>query len=95
LLLAKKGSILKDYAKKSQFLKIREKTKLDTLLNKFIKKRIHIALIYNEYNVLQGLVSLEDIVEEIFKREIVDENDRVVNLQKIAKQKAKKRFSKK
>lgn len=43
-------------------------------LNAFREKRSHIALVINEYGDLQGLVSLEDILEEIVGQ-IEDEHD--------------------
>ncbi|KAF0110562.1 MAG: hypothetical protein FD128_1735 [Hyphomonadaceae bacterium] len=43
-------------------------------LEAFLKQRNHFALVVDEYGVLQGLVTLEDVLEEIVG-EIVDEHD--------------------
>jgi Mg2+/Co2+ transporter CorB len=53
---------------------IPETTSLKDQLNAFLKKRAHFALVVDEYGALMGLVTLEDILEEIVG-EIEDEHD--------------------
>ncbi len=55
---------------------IPETTKLKDQLNAFRRRRTHFALVVDEYGALQGLVTLEDILEEIVG-EIEDEHDLV------------------
>jgi Mg2+/Co2+ transporter CorB len=55
---------------------IPDTTKLKDQLNAFRKRREHFALVVDEYGALQGLVTLEDIIEEIVG-EIEDEHDLV------------------
>lgn len=49
-------------------------TTLKEQLEEFLKQRNHFAIVVDEYGVLQGLVTLEDVLEEIVG-EIVDEHD--------------------
>ena len=53
---------------------IPETTSLKDQLAAFLKRRTHFALVVDEYGALQGLVTLEDILEEIVG-EIDDEHD--------------------
>lgn len=86
---------VKDMCRKKDLLNVSSKKKLGFLLNQFIKKRIHLAFVFDEYDEFTGIVTLEDIIEEVLKVEIVDEHDRSVNLQKLAKEKALKNNNKK
>jgi Mg2+/Co2+ transporter CorB len=56
---------------------IPETTNLKDQLNAFLKQRNHVALVVDEYGSLRGLVTLEDILEEIVG-EIDDEHDQAV-----------------
>lgn len=51
-----------------------ESKKIDDLLKEFQTKRMHLAIVADEFGGTSGLVSMEDIVEEIFG-EIQDEFD--------------------
>jgi Mg2+/Co2+ transporter CorB len=53
---------------------IPDTTNLKDQLQAFLKRKSHFALIVDEYGALQGLVTLEDILEEIVG-EIEDEHD--------------------
>lgn len=56
---------------------IPETTTLKDQLAAFLKRRSHFALVVDEYGALQGLITLEDILEEIVG-DIEDEHDVVV-----------------
>ncbi|MCA2012445.1 HlyC/CorC family transporter [Cereibacter sphaeroides] len=49
-------------------------TPLDEQMRQFLSQRRHFGLVIDEYGALQGLITLEDILEEIVG-EIVDEHD--------------------
>ena len=51
-----------------------ETTPLDDQMREFLRRRAHFALVVDEYGALQGLITLEDILEEIVG-EITDEHD--------------------
>jgi Mg2+/Co2+ transporter CorB len=51
-----------------------EQTSLKAQLNAFLKRKSHFALVVDEYGAVRGLLSLEDILEEIVGQ-IADEHD--------------------
>jgi putative hemolysin len=62
----------KDLIRKSFF--VPETKKVDALLKDFQKMRVHMAIVVDEYGGTSGLVTLEDLIEEIIG-EINDEFD--------------------
>lgn len=53
---------------------IPDTTTLDEQMREFLKRRTHFALVVDEYGALEGLITLEDILEEIVG-DIADEFD--------------------
>ena len=59
------------------------------MFNDFIKNHEHIALVIDEYNGVAGIITMEDVIETILGDEIVDETDKVADLQEYAIQQGK------
>ncbi len=93
LLLAKANGHLNQplsqYSRDMNF--VFNKMRLFDLLDLMLKDRIHISLVVGEYGEVKGLVTLEDVLETLLGLEIVDEIDRVEDMQQLAKQLMEKR----
>ncbi|WP_029035632.1 CNNM domain-containing protein [Salinimicrobium terrae] len=64
---------------------------IPVLFDNFIKKRIHIAMVVDEFGNTIGLVTMEDIIETLLGLEIMDESDSVEDMQKLARKKWEER----
>lgn len=56
-------------------LVVRSSAKLDAVLGKMLKSKQHIAIVKSRNEQFLGVISLEDIIEEIIQQEIEDEDD--------------------
>lgn len=81
-----------EVANTSNMLYVKEDIKLDRLFNLFLAGKMHISFLFDDFGILQGIVTLEDVIEEIINREILDENDDVSDMQKLAKERFKKKL---
>ncbi|KJU87773.1 metal transporter CNNM4 [Candidatus Magnetobacterium bavaricum] len=90
LIAIEPGAKVSDIYRQNKVLIIPGTKKLGTLMNDLLQGRNHLAVVYDEYGMLVGIVTLEDIVEEIMKVEIVDEADNVVDLRLEANKRAQK-----
>ena len=62
---------------------------LDHALNAFIKTKHHLFVVINEFTEMVGVLSIEDVLEEIIGKEIVDEFDKFDDLRAVAGKKRK------
>ncbi|WPD21231.1 MAG: CNNM domain-containing protein [Candidatus Electrothrix aestuarii] len=63
---------------------------LNKVMLEFFEKSQHLFVVVDEYGSMTGVISLEDILEEIIGREIVDESDRTQNMRALARAARKK-----
>lgn len=74
---------IKQFAKK--IIRVSEKLPVQQLIDLFIKYRAHLFLVEDEFGQTAGVVTLEDAIETLLGREIVDETDTVEDMQELAR----------
>ncbi|MDH5823924.1 hemolysin family protein [Luteimonas sp. RD2P54] len=78
---------------KRELLSVPDSMPLSNLLEFLLDRRQQIALVVGEYGDVQGLVTMEDVVETLLGDEIVDEMDRDADMQRLARERWEKRIS--
>lgn len=74
---------LRDYSRPIKA--VRETDKAFAIFEQLLETRAHIAIVTDDFGGLEGLVTLEDLVETLIGTEIVDEHDEVVDMQQLAR----------
>ena len=70
-----------------------EAAPLNATLLEFIERRRHLFVVVDEYGSFTGVISLEDILEEIMGQEIRDESDPAKSMRELARLKKQARSS--
>ncbi|MBU0481073.1 MAG: hemolysin family protein [Proteobacteria bacterium] len=68
-----------------------ESARLSRTMLDFFEMKRHLFVVVDEYGSVTGVISLEDIIEEIVGHEIMDESDQTQDMRALAKKKQKKR----
>lgn len=62
-----------------------ETAALDRILLEFFERRQHLFVVVDEYGSYTGIITLEDVIEEIVGLEILDESDRTTDMRALAR----------
>ncbi|TAE28753.1 MAG: DUF21 domain-containing protein [Candidatus Kapaibacterium sp.] len=65
---------------------------LDRALENFLERREHLFVVVDEYGGVEGLITMEDVMETLLGVQILDEADQVDNLRELAKQRRDQRI---
>ncbi len=71
---------------------VRENESIAIAFDRLLDEREHIALVTDKFGGMEGIVTLEDVVETLLGFEIVDEQDTEVDMQKLARQRWQQRI---
>lgn len=74
---------LSDYGHPVHF--VPETAPLNRILVDFFDRRQHLFVVVDEYGTVTGIISMEDVLEEIVGREIIDESDKTLDMRELAR----------
>lgn len=89
--LAQDKHSLKASELKRDILFVEDSFSVAKLMDTLILNRQHLAMVVDKFGSVVGLVTMEDLFETLLGLEIVDETDKVEDLQKLARDKWEKR----
>lgn len=64
-----------------------EIARLNRILIDFFDRRQHLFIVVDEYGTMTGIISMEDVLEEIVGMEIIDESDKAKDMRELARAK--------
>ena len=71
---------------KRPLLYFNEEMSVGDIFDAMLKEKSQIGVVIDEYGCLQGIITLEDVIETIFGLEIIDEMDVVTDMQQYARE---------
>jgi CBS domain containing-hemolysin-like protein len=81
---------IRDFAK--PIFRVSERLPVQQLLDLFIKQKAQMFLVEDQFGQTAGVVTLEDAIETLIGREIVDERDKTEDMQALAREKYRERL---
>ncbi len=67
---------------------------LSHVFNELLRSKVHMMLVVDEYGGIEGIITLEDVLETLLGLEIVDEKDEAIDMQREARRLWKHRANK-
>ena len=83
-------SCLTDF--KRTFLVLPDVLSASATFDRLVQDKSHIALVVDEYGTMRGIVTLEDVLETLIGFEIIDELDKVEDMQALAQKRWRERM---
>lgn len=79
----KDDTALESFMKPIHF--VPETAPLNRILVDFFDRQQHLFVVVDEYGAMTGVISMEDVIEEIVGQEIMDESDKTKNMRELAR----------
>ncbi len=89
LVNVKQGGTVKDHMKKAVYY-VNEEKPLQHALQAFLRTKHHLFIVVNSFEEVVGVITIEDVLEQVLGKQIVDEFDRYEDLRAVAALEAKK-----
>lgn len=89
MLKSRAGGLVKNLLENKTYY-VHDESKLSEVLQAFIKTHHHMFLVVNSFEEIIGLVTLEDVLEQIIGKPIIDEFDQFDDIRAVAKKYAAK-----
>lgn len=89
MIKSKKGGLVKDLMNPNVYY-VHDENNLSDVLQAFIKTHNHLFLVVNSFEEIVGLITMEDVIEQILGKPILDEFDEYDSLRSVAAKLARK-----